>query len=219
MKSIKLVSLAILLCPVLALADSSYNYISGGYQGTNVSKDGMGEYLNGQYNNNEDKQLHGVYIKGSRHISGGFFIQGDMSFTTRFSTDLIAGNIALGHAFSLGNGQSFYTSFGYGSTYAKRSVSKSCGIFDDKSECRKHRTNNDESGLSAEVGYKSRINDAWEVIPSYRFTDLASEGKHDLKITNLITLSSQSALELNVEYDKWGDLDQMNYQLGYRYKF
>lgn len=219
MKLIRLIILATIITSPITSAKSPGNYIASGYQLTNISKNGFSEYFDGQYSNNEKKQLHGMYIKGNYNLSNNLFIQGELDFTTRFSTNITEGNLAIGYNFPITANSSLYTSLGYSTNYVSRSVKKGCGIFDEPSECRKFRIDNGTSSLLTEIGYNTKINSVWEVIPSYRVTNLSNSGRHDLKLTNLIHFSRNSSMELNIGHVIWGNLEQTDYQIGYRYTF
>ncbi len=219
MKKFTPIIFAALLAAPSAYANSSYDYISGGFQLTNVDKDGFQEYFDGQYNNDSDKKLFGVYFKGSYNFAGNFFAEANFYQASRSSTDLTEGNLALGYFFPISESSSIYTTLGYSLNHADRTINKGCGWFDDKGECRTVTTRQKNSGITAEIGYRTKINSTWEIIPSYRITAAPKGGLHDLRLTNLVNITQHSAIELNAAYRKWDSLNEATYQIGYRYTF
>lgn len=211
---------AIALTSLTANATQSYSFLSGGYQFTRVAENGMGQYFADKYNNSDDsKYLHGLYFRGSWNFYDHFFAEYRTGATTRSSSTLAQDYLALGYYIPLAAKTSVYASMGYSGYSAERDINAGCGLLDNDKECKKRSFSQDGSGLSAELGLRFKPLRWLQIEPSYRYADFGSKGQHELRLTNLIEFTQHSALELNAGYRHWDNLDETNYQVGYRYSF
>ncbi|WP_211235785.1 outer membrane beta-barrel protein [Psychromonas aquimarina] len=209
----------IALTSLSANANQSYSYLSGGYQFTRVSENGMGEYFEDQYNNEESKYLHGAYFRGSWNFYDHLFAEYRIGATTRTSSSLTQNYLALGYYIPLTSDSSLYASAGYADYNAKRSIDSGCGLFDFNDECQTIRFSGYDKGYSAEFGARFQLFPWLQIEPSYRYADFSDEGQHEFRLTNLLTLSENSSFEVNGVYRHWNNLNETNFQLGYRYSF
>ncbi|WP_227876492.1 outer membrane beta-barrel protein [Photobacterium frigidiphilum] len=200
-------------------ANSSYSFLSGGYQLTSVAKDGMGQHFDNKYHYNAYKKLHGVYFRGSWNFVNNFFAEYRTGSTIRSSSKLVQDYFSMGYYIPLSTQTNYYTSVGYASYDTDREINIDSGNVENKKTCKNRKFKEDKIGLSAEIGLRFNAINGLQIEPSYRYTDFSKKGQHELRLTNLIELSQNSDLELNAEYRHWKELDESNYQMGYRYSF
>ncbi|GLS82331.1 hypothetical protein [Paraferrimonas haliotis] len=197
--------------PSLVLAQTQpaqvQSHLSLGNQFTEVPKNGMQSYFGGLYNNSEHKKLLGVYLDGKWQFQQKLFVQVNYDKTTRTSTTLSQGYYGLGITLPFVDDSHWFGSIGYASYKAKRETNT------------KPRRDNDGGGASAETGLIIPMNPRWQMETSYRFADFEGSGQHQLNWNNQILLGNHSAIEINFAYRDWQSLNQVNYQLGYRYRF
>jgi hypothetical protein len=204
-------SLLLLCTSIGALASEApttpQSYIAIGSQFTEVSANGMKSYFGGLYNNDVQKDLFGYYLDAKWHFNQHFFVQVNHDGTTRSSTDLSQSYFNLGTTISLTKDTQWFSSVGYASYDANRRTSKG------------GQRKNDGHGISAETGLTVQLTSWFQTQPSYRFADFEYGGQHQFNLKNQFLLGAHSAIELNVSYRDWQQLGQMDYQLGYRYRF
>ncbi|GIU52794.1 hypothetical protein TUM4438_46280 [Shewanella sairae] len=183
------------------------SYVAIGTQFTEVSADGMKSYFGELYNNDVQKDLLGYYLDAKWHFPQHFFVQINHDSVTRSSTDLSQSYFNLGSTISLTKNIQWFNSVGYAYYSATRNTSKG-----DKRK-------NDGGGISAETGLSVQLTSWFQTQPSYRYANFEYGGQHQFNLKNQFLFGTHSAIELNISYRDWQRLGELDYQVGYRYRF
>lgn len=211
-----LVSLLVSSLPHFAVADpiktQHQSYISLGVQHTVVATDGMQTYFDNKYNNEDEaKRLTGYYVNANINFYQHYFIQFRRDTSTRISTDIAQNYLAAGRYFATTAISYWFASVGYADFNVDRETSNFEGDQRDRS--------NDGHNVAAEIGYSTKMAQHFSTEPSYRYSHFGNGGQHQFNLRNQILIGNHSAIELNLGYRHWDKLSEMDYQLGYRYRF
>jgi len=182
------------------IADN-FSHIGFGYKSTNYSSGSMAPYFDNKYNNNEDKDLAGLYLDASANVVGDVFIEGYADFRTRFSSDVDSWSAGVGYV--LKRSPAF-------------SVPISCGVINYTAQRQEQPSFNETSGY-CKVGIKSQIARKWMVDLSYQY-EAVEENKNTLGLKNVFQLGSTFGLVAGLEYANRVDRE-FSYNLGVQFSF
>ncbi|WP_115718486.1 outer membrane beta-barrel protein [Gallaecimonas mangrovi] len=197
----------------LALADTNtgFDYLAGGLQYSHLNPQGTSNPYFGQDVANSDQNLYGAYYQGAWNFTGNWFVKTEGDYGAKANDDYFQSYTGLGYVWHVNDRLRLFASVGvasYNATHQLDSLPNNTSI----------QLQGDDTGASAEVGFRYKVNEIWRVQPVYRYSDFGTP-EQEYRIDNIFQISDHWALEGNLRYRHWGDLDESSVQIGVRYSF
>ncbi|MEZ8190840.1 MULTISPECIES: hypothetical protein [Vibrio] len=194
-----------LFFPISGYASSevvdNFSHVGFGYRGANFHQGALKPYLNGKYDNNEDKALGGLYLDLSAQVFSNVFLEGHADFLTRFSSEVDTWQ----------SGGGVIGRFG-----GAAASSFSCGVINYRADS-DYSVSFSEQGGYCKTMVRKQIARHWVLGLSYQH-DFLERSRDAVKLKNVFQFGSVFGLVADFEYAK-RDAVEIGYQLGVQFSF
>lgn len=205
-------------------ASNDYSYISGGLQLSTLS-----EYIPTN-SDNVNNYSTGYYVRGSWGFYKNFFAEARQDSTSKNSLSMTQSTYGLGYYYPFNNNISVYGLVGLDRTDIQFNLNELSQLanfnISDLSSFNTFYLGMKDDSLTAEIGAKINVLNAWLIEPAIRVANY-DEKMFEVRLANTVNITKNIGLEANLAYRKLGasflgevqTINETNLQVGVRYAF